>query len=233
MPLDTLRLDVAVVPSPIDASAHAVRVFIDEVEQTERGAGMGMDPYDVFVPVNRLVAGPEPRTVPIARCSCGTYGCSRTDVTITRLGDRVRWDWSHQAPMRRAAEFDAVEYDREVARLGADTSWEDAGRRAGRLVLAGADWEALARHELTPGFVGGDHRDPGVFVVALRYRESEYQVFLREPWGSGTPDDLAARLVARLATPPREWEATWHPVVYKITHPPAIAGVGWQREIVF
>ncbi|WP_156758575.1 hypothetical protein [Actinokineospora pegani] len=89
MPLDTLRLDVAVPLDSTDRPTHAVRVFVDEVERTERGAGMGMDPYDVFVPVNRLVAAAEPRTVPIARCSCGSYGCGRTDVTITRVG----WRW--------------------------------------------------------------------------------------------------------------------------------------------
>ena len=47
---------------------------------------MGMDPYDVFVPDNRLVATTESRRVPIARCTCGEYGCGATDVSIVRDG---------------------------------------------------------------------------------------------------------------------------------------------------
>ena len=230
--LDVLRLDVNTRTGGEMPDEHEVRVFVNGEEQTARGAGLGMDPYDVIVPDNRLVAGPSPRTVPIARCSCGIYGCASTDVTITRLGDRVRWDWSKEAPMRRPAVFDAAAYDREVARFAADTTWEDAGRTAGRLVLTGADWPALGRQGLTPDFVGEDHRAPGVFLLALRYRSDRYQVFLREPWNAGTAEDLAARLLARLSTPPSDWDASWHSITTRVVDPPAVAGPTWRREDV-
>jgi hypothetical protein len=49
-------------------------MFVNGVEMTAAGAGLGMDPYDLLVPDNRLIATYEPRVVPIARCECGVYG---------------------------------------------------------------------------------------------------------------------------------------------------------------
>ena len=46
---------------------------------TAAGAGLGMDPYAVLVPVNRFAAREEPVTIPVARCTCGVYGCGVTD----------------------------------------------------------------------------------------------------------------------------------------------------------
>jgi hypothetical protein len=60
-----LRFEVAPVPEPI--GGFQVLVFVDDVEVTALGAGLEMDPYDVFVPRNRLVAGdrpPRPAGVP-------------------------------------------------------------------------------------------------------------------------------------------------------------------------
>lgn len=39
-------------------------VYVNDVEMTSAGAGLGMDPYDVIIPANLLVASPEPHTVP-------------------------------------------------------------------------------------------------------------------------------------------------------------------------
>ena len=104
-------------------------VYLNDVEMTSAGAGLGMDPYHVIIPTNRLVASCEPRTTPIARCECGTYGCGATDITITRHGDRVRWDWLIEVPMNRGVSFDAADYDREISRVAFDQSWEN-GRTA-------------------------------------------------------------------------------------------------------
>jgi len=79
--IDSLRLAIASV-----GDVFEVQVYVNGVEMTKAGAGLGMDPYDVLVPANRLVATEQPRTVPIARCECGTYGCGSTDVTIVRDG---------------------------------------------------------------------------------------------------------------------------------------------------
>jgi hypothetical protein len=51
----------------------------------------------VFVPLNRLVADSVANRVPIARCTCGVYGCGSTDVNIVRDDDMVHWDWLLEA----------------------------------------------------------------------------------------------------------------------------------------
>jgi len=102
-----------------------VLVYLNDVEMTSAGAGLGMDPYRVIIPTNRLVASCEPRTTPIARCECGRYDCGATDITITRHGDRVRWDWLMEVPMNRGVSFDAADYDREISRVAFDQSWEN------------------------------------------------------------------------------------------------------------
>ena len=94
---DSLRFEVTPVVTEI-GDGFQVCVHVNDVEMTSAGAGLGMDLYDVLVPTNRLVAAVEPRTLPIARCACGVYGCA-TDITITRDGDLVRWDWSREVPM--------------------------------------------------------------------------------------------------------------------------------------
>jgi hypothetical protein len=106
---------------------------------TSAGAGLGMDPYQVIIPTNRLMASSEPHTTPIAGCECGTYGCGATDITITRHGDRVHWDWLIEVPMNRGVTFDAADYDREISRVASDHSWETPERTAGRLILTGKD----------------------------------------------------------------------------------------------
>jgi hypothetical protein len=114
-------LCLAVTPAPSEAGGgFQVEVFVNGTEMTSAGAGLGMDPYDVLVPTNRLVATAQPRTVPIARCACGVYGCGSTDVTIVRDDDRVHWDWSIEVPMHRGVTFAADAYDAEVARMAAD-----------------------------------------------------------------------------------------------------------------
>jgi hypothetical protein len=83
--VDTLRLEVS--PASDDSGGgFQVEVFVNDVEMTSAGAGLGMDPYDVLIPENRLIASDSPRTTPIARCGCGVYGCGSTDVTISSIG---------------------------------------------------------------------------------------------------------------------------------------------------
>jgi hypothetical protein len=163
---DLLRLEVT--PASGDAGGgFQLQIYVNEVEMTSAGAGLGMDPYDVLVPTNRLVAASQPRTVPIARCTCGVYGCGSTDVTITREGDRVHWDWSIEVPMNRGASFAASQYDLEVTRVAADHSWETAERTAGRLALTDMDRERLLTYGLRPSWVANNRRDHELFRIAL------------------------------------------------------------------
>lgn len=132
------------VATPDDAGGgFQVEVYVNGTEMTSVGAGLGMDPYDVFIPTNRLLTTPEPHTVPIARCSCGVYGCGSTDVVIIGDGDMVHWDWLIEVPMARGVSFAADLYCAEVERVVGDRSWETAERTAGRLVLTHLDREAL------------------------------------------------------------------------------------------
>lgn len=114
----SLGLDIVALDPRFAAGAgFELLVYVNDVEMTRIGAGIGMDPRDVLLPENKLVATAEPHTVAIARCQCGHHGCAGTDVTITRRGDLVQWDWRYATPIDRSVVFDAVEYDHEVARI--------------------------------------------------------------------------------------------------------------------
>ncbi|TDD65621.1 hypothetical protein E1262_24630 [Jiangella aurantiaca] len=206
-----------------------VLVFVDDVEITALGAGLGMDPYDLLVPRNRLVATGEPRRVPIARCTCGVYGCGETDVLIVRDGDRVRWEWLKQKPMEHGVTFPADDYDAEVERLGNDVGWETPERTAGRLVLRDldGDLDRLRSLGMEPQWAADDH--PRWFRVAFRIAE-DYQVFVRFPWKDRTPQQLAAVVSRTLARKPQRWPATWHAIRPELTGPPSVAGRRWRPE---
>lgn len=224
--VDSLRLEVS--PTPRAAGGgFQVQVWVNGTEVTSAAAGLGMDPYDVLVPTNCLVAVSQPRTVPIARCGCGVYGCGSTDVTIMRDGDLVHWDWLLEVPMMRGVSFVVAEYDVEVARVAADHSWETPERAAGRRVLTDMDRERLLTYGLRPSWVANDHRDDELFRVALQIR-GDYQVFVDTPWRGRSSEELAGEVCATLALPPSDWRATWHAITPTLTQPPTIAGPSWR-----
>ncbi|SDD35592.1 hypothetical protein [Actinokineospora iranica] len=224
--VDQLRLEVAEANTPTHAGFE-VRVRVNGEVLTAAGGGLGMDPYKVLVPDNRLVATDEPRTVPIGRCSCGDYGCGPTDVVIVREDDRVHWEWLPRAAENRAFVFAAATYGAEIARASADHSWETPERTAGRLVLANVDRERLRGLGLEPRSVGNDYRDPELFQVGL-WMADDYQVFVTVPWRGRGPESLARAVCANLAGPVDNWDATWHAVKPSVTRPPAI-GPSWRR----
>ncbi|WP_285509647.1 hypothetical protein [Actinokineospora sp. NBRC 105648] len=214
---DVLRL--AVVPAPEEAGAgFQVRVHVNGDDVT---VGVGMDPYDLLVPHNRLLATAAPGRVPIGRCTCGDYGCCPTDVVVQRVGGLVLWAWSGNS-----ATFVADQYDAEVARAVADHTWETPDRVAGRLLLAGLDRARLLDHGVTPDWVHHDER----FRFALRYG-ADYQLFLDVEWGDHTPESLAAEIRETLARPPRDWPVSWHAIDPALRDtPPAIAGPDWKPD---
>jgi hypothetical protein len=227
---DSLRFEVTPVVTEI-GDGFQVRVHVNDVEMTSAGAGLGMDPYDVLVPTNRLVAAVEPRTLPIARCVCGVYGCGATDVTIARDGDLVRWDWSREVPMSRGASFPAVHYDEEVARVAADHSWETAERTAGRRVLTDVDRDRLNAFGLQPRFAANHHDDDELFRVSLDLDDG-YEVTVDTLWLGRDPEVLAREVCATLSHDPREWRrVSWNFARAAMNTPPAIAGPSWQRSV--
>lgn len=226
--IDSLRLAVA--PAPADAGGgFQVEVYVNGTEMTAAGAGLGLDPYQILIPTNRLLATSEPRTIPIAQCSCGVYGCGATDVTITRDNDLVHWDWLIEVPTQRGASFATVQYDAEVDRVARDYSWETPERTAGRLVLTHVDRDALRVHGLAVTWVANDHRDPGLFRVALQLGD-DYQVFLDTPWQNRSPEELADKVCEVLARAPGRWRASWHAIKPTLPGPPTIARRSWRQE---
>lgn len=151
--IDILRLAVTPETAP-GGEGFQVEVYVNEIEMTSAGAGLGMDPFDLLIPVNRLAGE---GTIPIARCDCGVYGCGVTDVTITREGEWVHWDWLVETPMDRGVSFAAAQYDAEVARMAADHTWETPERTAARRRIC---LQSLARGAVTPSLIAGESQDP-------------------------------------------------------------------------
>lgn len=88
-----------------------------------------------------FAASDEPRRVELSNNDCVTDCCGGVFVTIRRQGDRVIWtSWENthdvRVPVPGDVHFDAAQYDAELARAGADVSWEGPVDTAARL-LAG------------------------------------------------------------------------------------------------
>lgn len=234
-PTGTIRFDVRAAHESV--GGHELLVYVNDVEMTRIGAGMGMDPFEILIPINRLIATPDPAQVPIARCECGTYGCGSTDVTIVRDGDAVHWEWLYEVPVDYGFTFHAEQYDAEVARIGADRSWERPEDTTARLVLEQIDRTHLDRYGLTVSWAAKDYANPDSFQVALftgnddyDSAEAGYQVFLRFPRHGRSPAQVAAEVVEELQRAPREWRATWHAIKPGVDQPPPMAGPRWHHE---
>lgn len=227
--MDTLRLTIT--PVGDDAGGgFQVEIHVNDIDVAKNGAGLGMDPYAVLIPVNRFVAREEPHVVPVARCGCGVYGCGMTDATIARVGNRVRWDWDAEVPMPRPAVFEAGAYDREVRRVAEDRAWETPERTAGRLLLSTVGPEELPSG-LRFDWAGNDWRDPSRFRVCLQIPD-EHQIFISFDWGDRDPQALASEVRRVLTTQaPARWRAEWHSIRPN-GGPPAIAGPGWTKARV-
>lgn len=230
--MDELRLAVTGtdgVASGAPGGGFAVQVWINGIEMTERAAGLGMDPYDLLVPHNRLLPEHVPVTVPIARCGCGVYGCGETDVEIVQRESIVTWRWLKEKPGREKSEFDAGRYLEELARMSNDCSWETADRTAGRLILARFPSSATAR-DLRPDWLESAGRDREKFLVCVRYAE-RYQVYIAFDWQGHTPESLAEEVIQQLTEDPASWNAQWH-AIHRGDAEPAIAGPQWTRARV-
>jgi hypothetical protein len=199
----SLRLEVVPVTEPGAGGGFHVLVYVDGAEITAAGAGLGMDPYDLLVPTNRLIATDEPRNVQIARCTCGDDVCSSTHVTVVRDGDRVHWTRLYHPPGDNDASFAAAAYDAEMARVAADHSWETSERTAGRLILTQLDREKLASYGYSVMWVADGSVDPRILLVAL-WRENK-QYLVEFPWGGRDPRELADHVCQTLKKRPRHW----------------------------
>ncbi|KQZ17937.1 hypothetical protein ASD51_31085 [Streptomyces sp. Root55] len=86
-----------------------------------------------------LAARDEPRRIELSNNDCYTGCCGGVFVTIHRQGDRVVWSsWlntnDNRVPVPADVHFDAAQYNAELARAVADTSWEEPVDTVARLV---------------------------------------------------------------------------------------------------
>ncbi len=227
--MDKLRLQVEPLGKE-SGGGFEVQIYVNEVEMTRAGAGIGMDTDDLLIPRNRFRPEAEPHRIPVARCQCGVYGCGSTDVVITLDDEVVHWDWQIETPMNRRVTFRADEYLAELDRFEDDLSWETDERTAGRLIAPGAMSEALREQDLEYSWAANWHANAQLFVVSFVFQRA-YQLFVWFRWGEHTPDSLAAEVTETLDAPPASWDATWHGMSHETRErPPTIAGPGWARQ---
>ncbi len=226
--MDTLRFAVEPVLENVNRGFE-VQIFINDVEMTSAGAGLGMDTNDLLLPSNKFHPRNEPHQVAVARCECGVYGCGSTDILVTSDVAVVHWDWLIEKPMRRRVTFDRDAYVQEVERLEFDRSWETPERVATRLVAKGAASLPLVERGLRYAFSGNYHADPTIFSVSLSLGD-QYQVFLHIPWNDRAPGQLAQEIISVLDGDPTTWHAKWHGISPECRAvPPQIAGANWDR----
>lgn len=232
-PRDTIRLDVR--PAHKSVGGHEVVISVNGDEMTAIGSSMGMDPFDILIPVNRLAAGPEPRRIPVARCNCGIYDCGPTDALIVRDGLSVHWEWKTGSPRSRSFAFAASQYGAELARVEADRSWERRQDTVARLVLHAVDAEALAELGIKVLWAAPEHFRRSRFLVFMQTIPEQpsdpvYQVFFRVRWRWHRTETVARNVTRVLSRPPREWPVTYQCAKRGITAPPPMAGPRWRPE---
>jgi hypothetical protein len=225
--MDTLRFAISAVAETSNDDFQ-VEIWVNEVEMTSRGAGLGMDPHEMLVPINRFVPNEEPTQIPAARCSCGVYGCGSTDVVIVLDSNLVHWDWKIEVPIERRVTFAASAYLDEVQRIASDWSWESPARTVWRLVAERAETEAFSQPGGRLSFGCTDWTDPSRYVLCLGFG-NEYQVRLLFDWGAKTPVELANEIIDYLKQPPDRWTAGWHAIDPNVPKPPFFAGQLWSR----
>jgi hypothetical protein len=204
--MDDLRFEIAPAKTDEYDFGFQVQIFVNDVEMTSRGAGLGMDTSDVLLPTNRFAS---PGTsIPVARCACGVYGCGVTDVDIEMDHSTVTWTWKVAEPMDRPAVFDRAAYDAEIARLTTDHSRETRDHTVARLVMTGVDHDELRAAGLTIGWVATDYEgSDGVRIdltdhVALRAASTAGEPYDGDgfvvSWDDRTPEAVAALMIQRI-----------------------------------
>lgn len=207
-----------------------VQIFVNGIEMTRAGAGLGMDTNDLLIPEVRFRPKSKPHQVAVARCDCGVYGCGSTDVMITAEDSVVHWDWLIEKPMHRRVTFDRAQYDQAVDLLDTDRSWETPEREAVRIVATACRSQHLEDHGLQYSGAADHYADRSLFEVSL-ILDDEYQLFLRTPWAGRTAEHLAADVMSTISTDPRTWEVLWSGMTPESRdRQPRLAGPGWTQR---
>ncbi|MFD4672465.1 hypothetical protein ACFWNN_22255 [Lentzea sp. NPDC058450] len=186
-------------PGPV--SAAEARVVIDGVPIAARVFGCWRaDSPEQLIP--RLAATAEPREIVLDE-----NDNEELRVTIVREGDEVAWrDWKCLFDRRLPGDFrfDAAAYDREVARVTNDHSWEWPARTVARLVTERlrADPSILGRWECGDGFCWSTFESPD--LAEFRFADAHGRYRLGIDVAGREPEVVADEVIAGLATDPRK-----------------------------
>ncbi|WP_146246821.1 hypothetical protein [Actinoplanes xinjiangensis] len=209
-----LELRVVVPAPPRSRGPVQVRPVIDGRDiLNEFPAGPGHEPETMLATLGPLTARAQPREVSLATADCTEGCCGALYVTVRRDGDSVVWgEWRDpedddiELPEFR---FDAAEYDRELRRAAADTSWEWFARTVARLLgrRLRETPEVLARWDCELQAVVAWPWQRGIVTVLLYHphRSSATQntpwrqLLLHLPVEPGDPEGEAKRLADRIA----------------------------------
>jgi hypothetical protein len=190
-------------PKPVGLAE--ARVIIDGVPIAARVFGCWQaDPPEWVLP--RLGATTEPREIVLDE-----NDGAELRVTIVREGDEVVWrDWNCEIGTRlpQDVRFDAGEYDREIARVTHDHSWEWPARTVARLIneRLRADPEVLGRWGCGPGRCHSTFDDQDLAELSFSFPEPEsytdphVRFRIAVDVAGRDPAEVAGEVVAGLAT---------------------------------
>jgi hypothetical protein len=246
------RFRIEIRPST-SSNDHEVRFFGDETDilSTFWDDSLGLDPDDILVPACQLRASKSPHEALIARCSCGVIGCGDVTVLIQRANREIQWIHGADVEAARVLEagagpgsniaqvnsehsarqiigFDAGQYEAEIERALADTTWETPDRTAARLLRTRLESHILKRYGFALQWASGRAR-PGTFTIALWLEPGPYQVLVRVPWKKESPEQIAEACADLLRQSPDRWRnVEWLPQKPNLV-PPRNAGPTWRR----
>ncbi|MGP3966669.1 hypothetical protein ACTWQH_03120 [Streptomyces sp. 6N223] len=195
-------------PNPVGFPQVEARIVIDGMPVVAAAFDKGpAESPERLVHNGRLRATSEPRDVMLAEAYCTEGCCGGLYVTIVRDGEEVVWkDWrsSMRGDPPREVRFDAVEYDREVARAERDHSWEWPARTLARLVAdrLHADPAILGRWDCAPGWCTAWLKDFDAARLTFTYparrdsfEDPSLQFGLVVDVQGRAPDTLAAEII--------------------------------------
>lgn len=165
------RLTLQILPSP-ESNDHQVRIWVDE--QDWLGSEfLGIDPPEFFAQFK--VRSSSPSRILVGRCTCGVVGCGDFYVEVARSDPHISW----RAHSGYNATFFVSQYDNEIAKGAADTTWEDVGRQVERLVGA-----ILADSVTSDGFAfqWASTRFIPSTVIKLSYQRGSLQRMFEFSW---------------------------------------------------
>lgn len=229
---DSIRFEI--IASSASYGGHEVRVFVND-RAVVGPHQAGLDPQRTFWPTNSLAATPTPTPAWVTRGREHLDDVS-TYALISRVDDVVYWDWEEQwwaGGGDFGCAFAAAEYDREVARIYAETWWQSPADAVTRGVCDSAEKAAIEQYGLVMSRVGVSRSTANEMSVDLRSLDegpSRYGLTLAFAWDERRPDLVIDEIRRVLATHPSTWRASYWTSYEMPEWRPPIAGRDWTRR---